>query len=221
MAISGAVPGAQPPAGAIGAFASDDNIAGMRIAVPVIKSVQSLRAAKDAMQFSNYSRMAYDGMAGGYGGVRGGFGQFGGVGGMVGSGLRSLPSLLKSNFIISGAMALFTNAWSFFTGKSSGTKFLAGTVADTVAYTGIGASATMIGGMVGSIVPGIGTLIGMGVGALVGFFGGKMYEDHIRPKFVSTLEAKFTEMSGPAVGTSAAPGLPTAPGIPLSPTWPR
>ena len=213
MAISGAVPGATPPAGGLlSSFANDDNISGMRMAVPVIKSVSALRAAKDAMQFSQYSRMAYDGMAGGY---RGGYGM-GGVTGTVGAGLRSLPGLIKSNFIMAGAMSLFTNLIDLVRGKSTGTQFLASTVADTAAYTAIGASATMIGGMVGSIVPGIGTIIGMGVGALVGFLGGKLYEDKIRPGFPSAIAAKFT---GATSGGLAPTPTPTAPGTYQSPIY--
>lgn len=227
MAISGAVPGAQPlpPASGFGSLASDDNIAGMRIAVPVIKSVSNIRAARDAMQFSQYSRMAYDGLAGGY---RGNLGM-GGIGGTVGSGLRSLPGLIRSNFLISAGMSLFTNLFDLIRGKSSGTQFLANTVADTVAYTGIGATATMIGGMVGSIVPGIGTLIGMGVGALVGFLGGKLYEDKIRPGFTSALAAKFTGATSGGLAPTPTPTPPATYGSPQyalpggasAPTWPK
>ncbi|MBM3267238.1 MAG: hypothetical protein FJZ01_06285 [Candidatus Sericytochromatia bacterium] len=206
MAISavpgGAVQGAQPGGGLLGGFANDDNIGGMRMAVPVISSFQQLRAAKDAMQFSQYSRYAYEGLSGGY---RGGYGM-GGIGGVAGAGLRSLPGLLKSNFLISGAMSVFTNLIDLVRGKSSGTQFLANTVADTVAYTGIGASATMIGGMVGSIVPGIGTIIGMGVGALCGFLFGKLYEDKIRPGITQSLAAKFS-----GVGSNSGTALPPTP----------
>ncbi len=202
MAISGAVPGAQPAGGLLGGFANDDNIGGMRMAVPVISSMQHLRAARDAMQFSQYSRYAYEGLSGGYRGSMG----MGGIGGTVGAGMRSLPGLLKSNFLISAGMSLFTNVIDLVRGKSSGTQFLANTVADTVAYTGIGASATMIGGMVGSIVPGIGTIIGMGVGALVGFLFGKLYEDKIRPGLTQSLAAKFTG----ATNGSALPPTPPA-----------
>lgn len=215
---SGAVPGSGAPAGSLlETFANDDNISGMRIAVPVIKSVQSLRAAKDVMEMTRYSRHAFDGLSGGYRGARG-YG--GGIRGTFGAGLTSLPRLLMSNFIVSGAMSIFTNVFDLIRGKTNGTQFAANTVADTVAYTGIGATATMIGGMVGSVVPVIGTFIGMGVGALVGFFAGKLYEDKIRPGFTKSLQAQFVGLgnSGGLPPTGPAnPGLPGALPVPPRP----
>jgi hypothetical protein len=222
MAISGAVPGATPPAGgSLSSFASDDNISGMRIAVPVIKAVSGIKAARDYMNFSNNARFAYDGIAGGYRGARGM-----GFGGAVGGGFHSFFGAIRSNFLISAGMSIFTNLIDLVRGKSSGTQFLANTVADTAAYTAIGASATAIGAMVGSIVPGIGTIIGMGVGALVGFLGGKLYEDKLRPSLTSGLAAKFTGSTGgnfQLTPPAQQPGLPAgyAPTPAPAPTWPR
>ncbi len=198
MAISGSVNNVQTSSSGniLSSLATPDNVAGMRMAVPVISSVQGLSAVKDAYAASNAARAAYSSMDAAGAGVGGAMSSVtSGVGGVISNALHSLPGLLKSNFAISGLMSLFTNAIDFVQGKENGTQFLVDSACDTAAYTGIGATATMIGGMVGSVIPGFGTIIGMGVGALVGFLGGKLYETYLRPSFTNAVQAKFVGMS--------------------------
>ncbi|MBI6545250.1 MAG: hypothetical protein HY692_00560 [Cyanobacteria bacterium NC_groundwater_1444_Ag_S-0.65um_54_12] len=201
MAIPGSLYGMPvPPASkSFSALANDANIAGMRIAVPVIQSVRSIQGASEAMellqQANNSFRLMTNGAKGGIGGVRN----------VIGSGLRELPNLFGANFAIAGLMSIFTNTIDWVRGKATGTQFFAGTVADTLAYTGIGAGATMLGGMLGSIIPGIGTIVGMGVGAIAGFLGGKLYEDNVRPSFVGLLEGKFATPPAAAPASSPLP----------------
>ncbi len=223
MAINGNVNNVQTSSSGnfLSALATPDNVAGMRMAVPVISSVQGLKAVRDAYAASDAARAAYSSMdaAGAAGAGAGGAisSVTSGIGGVISNALHSLPGLLKSNFAISGLMSIFTNGLDFVQGKENGTQFLVDTACDTAAYTGIGATATMIGGMVGSVIPGFGTLIGMGVGALVGFLGGKLYETYLRPSFTNAVQAKFVGMSNGSQ-PSALPSSTTSGATPSAPT---
>ena len=201
MAING-------PAAPVGPFASTDMHGGLRVAVPVIQSAKALGAARDAFQLSRAGADATRAMVAGGTGLGGGF--FSGIGSAISTSLRTLPGLLKSNFALAGLMSVFTNAIDLFSGRSSFTKFVANTAGDTVAYTGIGATATMVGGLVGSLVPGIGTIVGIGVGALFSYFAGKFYENKVRPSLNGAIQGQLEGL----VNQSAAPATPSAPAAP-------
>lgn len=201
MAING-------PAAPVGPFASTDMHGGLRVAVPVIQSAKALGAARDAFQLSRAGADATRAMVAGGVGVGGGF--FSGIGSAISTSLRTLPGLLKSNFALAGLMSVFTNAIDLVSGRSSFTKFVASTAGDTVAYTGIGATATMLGGLVGSLVPGIGTVVGIGVGALFSYFAGKFYENKVRPGFNGAIQGQLEGLTNQS-STAPVPTAPTAP----------
>ena len=145
---------------------SDDSLGwGIRAAGPLLKGFQNIG---NAVHLS-------DGVAGGY--MRGigriGFSEFG--------------HLLKANFVTATITSGFSNLLDLVRGKVTPKQALVGFGTDTVAYTGIGAAATAIGGAVGSIVPGLGTIVGLGVGTVVGFGLSWMYEKFLRPKATATV----------------------------------
>ncbi|MEB3299465.1 MAG: hypothetical protein VKO21_08280 [Candidatus Sericytochromatia bacterium] len=200
MAING-------PSSPVSPFANTDMHGGMRVAVPVIQSAKALGAARDAFHLSRAGAEATRAMM--HGGVEVAGGIFSGIGSAISTSLRSLPGLLKSNFALAGLMSVFTNALDLFSGRSSFTKFIANSAGDTVAYTGIGATATMVGGLVGSLVPGVGTVLGIGVGALFSYFAGKFYENRVRSGLNSAIQGQLegltNQASGPVAPTPTAP----------------
>lgn len=159
--------------------ASPEQTSGMRMMVPVLNTVQQMRTTNAAVQGFRNSASNVVALEGG---VTAGGSAVNAIGSTLSSGLKSLPSLLKSNVVVAAIGSAITGVIDLFRGEKP-TKVAANFLADTAAYTGIGATATMIGGMVGSLVPGIGTIIGIGVGALVGLGLGKLYEGNVRSKF--------------------------------------
>ena len=238
MAISGAIPapgysGSAPVAQQPGQTAGEGS--GLRMAAPIFRVAQDVRKITNpygvglfGRGFGGYSR--YGGFGGYPGGGYGGYGGYGGrglfgsryaggymsgrpgFGGALGAGLMALPSLVFKNALFAGVMSLITNAADLIGGKVDAKQFFAHAVADTAAYTGIGVSATLIGGLVGSLIPGIGTIVGIGVGIAISYFLGKAYEGQMRPGFTKSMEAKL-------LGTASQPLQPAQPYQP-APAWP-
>ncbi|MNT85746.1 hypothetical protein D3C72_2259390 [compost metagenome] len=79
----------------------------------------------------------------------------------------------------------------FIKGRTTGKQAAAGFAADTVAYTGIGATSTAIGAAVGSVLGPVGTLGGFLVGSAVGIGLGWAYEKFGRSKIVGAIAGLF------------------------------
>ncbi|HBN07702.1 MAG TPA: hypothetical protein DD435_03305 [Cyanobacteria bacterium UBA8530] len=190
--------------------ANNDQTSGMRMMVPVIKTIEDLKGAKKVVdtftETARSARAARAAQAALEGGVTSGGSAVNSIGSTISGGLKSLPHLLKSNFLFAAIGSAVTGAIDLFKGEKPA-KVAANFMADTVAYTGIGATATMVGGMVGSIVPGIGTIVGIAVGALVGLGLGKLYEGNVRSKF-SNLFAE--NVVAKLIPEQTAPALPAA-----------
>ncbi|MBU6429574.1 MAG: hypothetical protein KGR26_11215 [Cyanobacteria bacterium REEB65] len=243
MAISSSVNGSQPSSfsNLVSSMADSNTTQGMRIAAPLINTVEKLQSVKTALTAAKQAQLAASQQAAMFGeqasmfksiypGVQiiGGPGAFPSAGQVVGNAgrqlattgssvLKTVGGMLKANFAISAAMAIFTNLIDLLSHRETGKQFLVDSAIDTAAYTGIGASATMIGGMVGSIFPGVGTLIGIGVGALVAFLASKLYEDKIRPQATTlALNAVDNAMSSSASASSLpASGAANPSAVPL------
>lgn len=122
-----------------------------------------------------------DGAAGGF--MKGGFL----------SGLKdALPRLLKSNFVISAGFAAVSNLVDLARHRVTGKQAAVGFAVDTVAYTGIGAASTYLGGMIGSLLGPIGTLGGVLAGGVLGMGLSWLYEKFARKKAVDTLSGEST-----------------------------
>ncbi|MNR86908.1 1,6-anhydro-N-acetylmuramyl-L-alanine amidase AmpD [compost metagenome] len=133
---------------------------GVRVGAPLVQNFWNLRS----------------GLAGQMGGT------ISGVRGVIGNAVASMPSLLRSNFLISGAISALTNGYDLIKGRVTGRQAAGNFAADAIAYTGIGATATAIGGAVGSIAGPLGSIAGLAVGSLVGVGLGWLYESNLRQK---------------------------------------
>lgn len=124
------------------------------------------------------------GMMGGSGGVMGG-GVASGVGSALKSGLNMWVGALKSNFVISALVSGVTNLVDVARGEITPKKAIATFAVDTAAYTGIGATSTVIGATLGSLIPipFVGTALGIAAG--IGF--GYLYEKTVRKPFVDNV----------------------------------
>lgn len=135
-------------------------------------------------------------MNGGIGGLGGEIGgAVGDIGGAVGGAVSGIGNALKnafgvfkgalkSNFLISAAVSGVTNLADVVMGKASPQKAIATFAVDTAAYTGIGATSTMIGATLGSLIPipFVGTALGIAAGLGLGF----LYEKTVRQGLVHT-----------------------------------
>jgi hypothetical protein len=188
--------------------ANPENMAGMRMAAPVVQSFKDLKMAKDVFQGS--TQIATAG-AQGIGSTIGNSvkGAFGGM-------FRNLPGLLKSNFVVSAILSGVSNLYEMATGKVKPLQAAGNFVADTAAYTGIGVAATSVGAMIGSLIPipVVGTLLGAGVGALGGLLLGKFYESNIRDKFSGTVQQGIQSLMTSAQQAGQAPAQAPAPAQP-------
>ncbi|MBO9541408.1 N-acetylmuramoyl-L-alanine amidase [bacterium] len=110
---------------------------------------------------------------------------------MNGGFLYSIPGLLKSNVAVAAVVSGVTNALDFIKGRVTGKQAAAGFAADTVAYTGIGATSTAIGAAVGSVLGPVGTVGGFLVGSAVGMGLSWAYEKFGRSKIVGALTGLF------------------------------
>jgi hypothetical protein len=151
----------------------------MRMMMPVVKTIQEAAPMRDAMRLSRQA-VAAEGAVSGVAG--------GGIMSVITSGLKQFPRLLKSNFLLAAAGSALTGVIDLIKGEKPKT-VAANLIADTAAYTGIGATCTMVGGMIGSIIPGIGNIIGVAAGALVGLGLSKLYESTVRTKLSDFVNA--------------------------------
>jgi hypothetical protein len=176
--------------------ANPENMAGMRMAAPVVQSFKDLKMAKDVFQGSN--QIAAAGVGSSIGNtVKGAFGGL----------FRNIPGLIKSNFVVSAILSGVSNIYEMATGKVKPLQAAGNFVADTAAYTGIGVAATSVGAMIGSLIPipVVGTLLGAGVGALGGLLLGKFYESNIRDKFSGTVQQGIQSLMTSAQQAGQAP----------------
>lgn len=205
------------------AAANSDNMAGMRMAAPVASTFQHMKMVKD--MFKGSRSMAYGARTMQYagqssGGMFNGGGISGRFGGLASGGLKSFFSALKTNFAISALLSGISNVYELITGKVKPMQAAGNFLADTAAYTGIGAVSTTIGGFIGSLIPIpiLGTVLGVAVGGGIGLLLGKLYEDNLRTKFSGLAQQGVTSlMSGGATPTSTTPPLPTTPAAPALP----
>lgn len=122
-------------------------------------------------------------MNGGLGGIGGGIGgAVNGVGNAIKQGLGVFVGALKANFLISAAVSGVTNLADVVMGKTTPQKAIATFAVDTAAYTGIGATSTMIGAALGTLIPipFLGTALGVAAGIGLGF----LYEKTVRSGLV-------------------------------------
>lgn len=181
------------------ALPSDEATSGMRMATPVFRTYLDLSA----------SRRVYQGVRDFNGGFRS-LNQYNQAGGfMRGSasslegGMRSLPHLLRGNFVFSALMSGVTNLLDLLRGKETPQQAFGAFCADTAAYTAIGSTATLLGGLLGSFIPGIGTLVGIAVGAGVSMLLGNFYEHHLRPQLSQTVTQSIQSMMTPRAPAQA------------------
>jgi hypothetical protein len=175
--------------------ANPENMAGMRMAAPVVQSFKDLKMAKDVFQGSNQIATAAGSGIGNS--LKGAFGGL----------FKNIPGLIKSNFIVSAVLSGVSNLYEMATGKVKPLQAAGNFAADTVAYTGIGVAATSVGAMIGSLIPipVVGTLLGAGVGALGGLLLGKFYEGNIRDKFSGTVQQGIQSLMTSAQQSTQAP----------------
>lgn len=214
MAIQTSNTNLQANAASFFAAANSDNMAGMRMAAPVVSNLNSIRMAKDSFNGAStmYRGARMMNSAGNYGGVAGRVGD--GLKGAFSGGFKSFLGALKSNFIVSAVLSGVSNLYEMATGKVKPLQAAGNFVADTAAYTGIGAASTTIGGFIGSLIPipVVGTLLGVLVGGGVGLLLGKFYEDKVRTSFSGTVQQGIQSlMNGGAAATTTSTTIPTTP----------
>ncbi|HEY9899581.1 MAG TPA: hypothetical protein V6D00_10410 [Pantanalinema sp.] len=137
--------------------------------------------------------VAASGLSGGVmgGGVSGGLsGGLNGIGNALKSGMNMWVGALKSNFVVSALVSGVTNLIDVARGEITPSKAIATFAVDTAAYTSIGATSTVIGATLGSLIPipFVGTAIGIAAG--IGF--GYLYEKTIRKPFVNNVHKAIT-----------------------------
>lgn len=181
-----------PPAGkALPGAPSLEAATGMRMAAPVFRTFLDLRE----------SRAVFRGVReinGGF--MRGSYGTGGVARGSLSTlegGMRTLPKALSGSFLFSALMSGVTNLIELLQGRKSPMQALGGFCADTVAYTGIGTAATMLGALVGSFVPVVGPLLGVAVGAGISFLLGGLYERKMRPQLSQTFTQSIQGLAAP------------------------
>lgn len=125
--------------------------------------------------FGSGLERAGDVVGGASGGVMGGLG---GIGGALKNALGMFVGALKSNFLVSAVVSGATNVLDVVTGKETPKQAIATFAVDTAAYTGIGATSTVIGAALGSLIPipFVGTLLGIAAGMGLGY----LYEKTVR-----------------------------------------
>ncbi len=111
----------------------------------------------------------------------------GGARGFFSGIVQSLPSLLKRNVVTAAIVSAVTNGLDLVKGRVTGKQAAAGFAADTVAYTGIGATSTAIGAAVGSLLGPLGTIGGLLVGSALGVGMGWLYEKFGRSQLVGAI----------------------------------
>lgn len=97
--------------------------------------------------------------------------------------------------LISFPLAAISNFLNLQQGNLTQKQFLVNTVADGCAYTVAGTLSSLVGAVVGSLIPipFLGTAIGMAGGLAVGALLGKLYDEQVRPHFQETVSATMTQ----------------------------
>lgn len=92
-------------------------------------------------------------------------------------------------------LAAISNLMNLQQGNLTQKQFLVNTVADGCAYTVSGTLASLVGAVIGSLIPipFLGTAIGMAGGLAVGALLGKLYDDQVRPQFQQTVSTTMTQ----------------------------
>lgn len=111
------------------------------------------------------------------------------AGSVVSGVLNSVLGALKSNALVAAATSALTNGLSFLSGKTTGQRAAANFVVDTGAYTAIGASSTLIGAALGSLIPipFVGTAIGIAAGMGLGYFYEKNFRKDLSDKVMDAV----------------------------------
>lgn len=155
-------------------------------AIQSAKSVAQKAAHLDkAVLLKNHTKVGSNGP---FSALRGTFLSFSNIGRAIGS-----------SALIAIPMSLITNFMDWKAGKVNEQQRNSLMIADAVGYTATGASATLIGGAIGStfLGPGVGTVLGIAAGFGLGW----VYEKFIRPRF------------GEMVGQALYPTVPTQPPV--------
>ncbi|MNL21512.1 hypothetical protein D3C87_1428060 [compost metagenome] len=184
--------------------ANTDNMAGMRMAAPVVKSFDQLKIARNVMDGARMEAVGASTIANASGMTfSSGIGSR--IWGTLSGGLKSFVGALKSNFAISALLSGVSNLYELMTGKVKPMQAAGNFVADTAAYTGIGAASTTVGGIIGSLIPipFLGTALGIAAGAGVGLLLGKFYEDKVRTKFSGQVQQGIQSMMASAKGMNS------------------
>lgn len=235
MAVQSSNPNlTQMPINQPAAAPKNENMAGMRMAAPVANSFLKFKMARDEIQFAKQSAYELKTMysaSSTAGGVLGNLGSKIGstftLGGTISGSFKAFFGALKSNFAISALLSGISNIYEMASGKVKPMQAVGNFVADTAAYTTIGATATTIGGFLGSFIPlpVIGPLIGIAIGGGIGLLLGKLYEDKLRPGFsgmvtqgVQSLTTAASAQIKGAPNTAPAAPAPTTPSTPAPST---
>ncbi|HEY9856421.1 MAG TPA: hypothetical protein V6D05_11830 [Stenomitos sp.] len=97
--------------------------------------------------------------------------------------------------LFSFPLAAISNFMDMQQGNLTQKQFMVNTVADGFAYTATGTLSSMVGALVGTLIPipFLGTMIGMLGGVAVGALLGKLYDDQVRPHFRQNVESTMTQ----------------------------
>jgi len=178
----------------------------VRMATPVVKvgldhfggSLLS-RIGGGATPLANGGFTALPSAGASFGGVSGGVmnggarGLFSKAGSAVSGALNTFMGALKSNALVAAAVSGITNGISYLTGKTSGQRAASNFVVDTGAYTVIGASSTMVGAALGTLIPipFVGTAIGLAAGMGLGYLYEKTLRKPMSDKLAETVFQKL------------------------------
>ncbi len=113
----------------------------------------------------------------------------------VSGALNTVLGAMKSNALVAAAVSALTNGISFLTGKTSGQRAASNFVVDTGAYTAIGASSTLVGAALGSLIPipFVGTAIGLAAGMGLGYLYEKTLRKPLSDKLAETVFQKLPD----------------------------
>lgn len=203
--------------------ANNDNLAGMRMAAPLANVWMQRDTFKAAKQMINGGEQASQGFRMMDAGAQAsGGGLFHNIGskfsdmfhGAFGGALKTFGHALKSNFMVSAIFSGISNVYELATGKVDAAHAAGNFVADTAAYTAIGATATTIGATIGSFLGPLGTIGGMAIGFGVSMLLGKLYEDKLRPSFSSMATQAVQSLGTSASNLAHNATAPTATPVP-------
>lgn len=185
---------------------SDGAMSAVRVATPVVKAgldhfggslLSRIGGGATPLANGGFTALPSAGVslgAGASGGVMtGARGLFSRAGSAVSGALNSVLGALKSNALVAAAVSGLTNGISFLTGKTSGQRAASNFVVDTGAYTAIGASSTLVGAALGTLIPipFVGTAIGLAAGMGLGYLYEKTLRQPLSDKLASTVFNKL------------------------------